>query len=128
MIRRPPRSTRTDTLFPYTTLFRSASSLYFERLCLGAGATVASGPLPFRPCPPTVFLYFRYGMEDHCPSLGIFIPQRQEGHGLLDLPRGNGFHVLPEIIIKFGLIRLVSESRYHARAIDRKSTRLNSSH
>src|SRR3546814_3434272 len=26
MIRRPPRSTRTDTLFPYTTLFRSAGS------------------------------------------------------------------------------------------------------
>src|SRR3546814_8326813 len=26
MIRRPPRSTRTDTLFPYTTLFRSALS------------------------------------------------------------------------------------------------------
>src|SRR3546814_18036940 len=25
MIRRPPRSTRTDTLFPYTTLFRSDS-------------------------------------------------------------------------------------------------------
>src|SRR3546814_9297250 len=30
MIRRPPRSTRTDTLFPYTTLFRSAG----ERLGL----------------------------------------------------------------------------------------------
>src|SRR3546814_5058765 len=27
MIRRPPRSTRTDTLFPYTTLFRSACGL-----------------------------------------------------------------------------------------------------
>src|SRR3546814_13962529 len=27
MIRRPPRSTRTDTLFPYTTLFRSADRL-----------------------------------------------------------------------------------------------------
>src|SRR3546814_6655474 len=27
MIRRPPRSTRTDTLFPYTTLFRSVQSL-----------------------------------------------------------------------------------------------------
>src|SRR3546814_1682346 len=27
MIRRPPRSTRTDTLFPYTTLFRSARGL-----------------------------------------------------------------------------------------------------
>src|SRR3546814_12194676 len=26
MIRRPPRSTRTDTLFPYTTLFRSIAS------------------------------------------------------------------------------------------------------
>src|SRR3546814_17462298 len=28
MIRRPPRSTRTDTLFPYTTLFRSAADRY----------------------------------------------------------------------------------------------------
>src|SRR3546814_2247600 len=28
MIRRPPRSTRTDTLFPYTTLFRSACFMY----------------------------------------------------------------------------------------------------
>src|SRR3546814_19735969 len=28
MIRRPPRSTRTDTLFPYTTLFRSLWSLF----------------------------------------------------------------------------------------------------
>src|SRR3546814_10169763 len=27
MIRRPPRSTRTDTLFPYTTLFRSAGAI-----------------------------------------------------------------------------------------------------
>src|SRR3546814_18929888 len=27
MIRRPPRSTRTDTLFPYTTLFRSAERI-----------------------------------------------------------------------------------------------------
>src|SRR3546814_4017703 len=27
MIRRPPRSTRTDTLFPYTTLFRSVAEL-----------------------------------------------------------------------------------------------------
>src|SRR3546814_20411887 len=28
MIRRPPRSTRTDTLFPYTTLFRSEAALF----------------------------------------------------------------------------------------------------
>src|SRR3546814_3866180 len=30
MIRRPPRSTRTDTLFPYTTLFRSEARARFE--------------------------------------------------------------------------------------------------
>src|SRR3546814_18305250 len=40
MIRRPPRSTRTDTLFPYTTLFRSASGTEYPRplhraLCRG---------------------------------------------------------------------------------------------
>src|SRR3546814_15697044 len=31
MIRRPPRSTRTDTLFPYTTLFRSSGYHSFAR-------------------------------------------------------------------------------------------------
>src|SRR3546814_4536142 len=31
MIRRPPRSTRPDTLFPYTTLFRSARRMRIER-------------------------------------------------------------------------------------------------
>src|SRR3546814_5668185 len=42
MIRRPPRSTRTDTLFPYTTLFRSRSARGRLHLCrrpyrVGAG-------------------------------------------------------------------------------------------
>src|SRR3546814_19416276 len=37
MIRRPPRSTRTDTLFPYTTLFRSAE----QPLDLGTAAISA---------------------------------------------------------------------------------------
>src|SRR3546814_18347981 len=32
MIRRPPRSTRTDTLFPYTTLFRSVANCIWENL------------------------------------------------------------------------------------------------
>src|SRR3546814_7361657 len=32
MIRRPPRSTRTDTLFPYTTLFRSTSEGLRQRI------------------------------------------------------------------------------------------------
>src|SRR3546814_2763840 len=44
MIRRPPRSTRTDTLFPYTTLFRSISPpssrlIRSSRLRLNAAVT-----------------------------------------------------------------------------------------
>src|SRR3546814_9573313 len=46
MIRRPPRSTRTDTLFPYTTLFRSgrcaSSRPPRRRRRLPAGATARS--------------------------------------------------------------------------------------
>src|SRR3546814_5206062 len=38
MIRRPPRSTRTDTLFPYTTLFRSADGAGARTIC---GRTLA---------------------------------------------------------------------------------------
>src|SRR3546814_9818613 len=34
MIRRPPRSTRTDTLFPYSTLFRSISRLSGSRVAI----------------------------------------------------------------------------------------------
>src|SRR3546814_15124566 len=43
MIRRPPRSTRTDTLFPYTTLFRSTVGIL-----IGLGSALAfasSGPV-----------------------------------------------------------------------------------
>src|SRR3546814_2956856 len=38
MIRRPPRSTRTDTLFPYTTLFRSGFDASWELDLFGATA------------------------------------------------------------------------------------------
>src|SRR3546814_10592590 len=38
MIRRPPRSTRTDTPFPYTTLFRSVSGDGVRRRLPGVGA------------------------------------------------------------------------------------------
>src|SRR3546814_14763558 len=44
MIRRPPRSTRTDTLFPYTTLFRSPAQLLddpSEQGIVGLGISVA---------------------------------------------------------------------------------------
>src|SRR3546814_17098208 len=44
MILRPPRSTRTDTLFPYTTLFRSLpdwSMRFYYRMAAGGVLTVA---------------------------------------------------------------------------------------
>src|SRR3546814_5659731 len=40
MIRRPPRSTRTDTLFPYTTLFRSIFTAGFYSDLLGGLARI----------------------------------------------------------------------------------------
>src|SRR3546814_45879 len=57
MIRRPPRSTRTDTLFPYTTLFRSARSVAYgvagtdgpRAGCNGASARMIGGSEPSVP-------------------------------------------------------------------------------
>src|SRR3546814_12775048 len=43
MIRRPPRSTRTDTLFPYTTLFRSNGVADAVTLLLADGFRDARG-------------------------------------------------------------------------------------
>src|SRR3546814_16302757 len=43
MIRRPPRSTRTDTLFPYTTLFRTATSRVAYRTMRAEGNPLSSG-------------------------------------------------------------------------------------
>src|SRR3546814_16454045 len=54
MIRRPPRSTRTDTLFPYTTLFRSA----------------LAGILPRRAAPPAA------GDEEQRPVIRLFLGQQ----------------------------------------------------
>src|SRR3546814_5777711 len=46
MIRRPPRSTRTDTLFPYTTLFRSFQASAFLPSYGLAEATLAVSIMP----------------------------------------------------------------------------------
>src|SRR3546814_1211487 len=45
MIRRPPRSTRTDTLFPYTTLFRSEWLAYAGRFALSPALPLSSAPI-----------------------------------------------------------------------------------
>src|SRR3546814_2840800 len=51
MIRRPPRSTRTDTLFPYTTLFRSVTSASPRQVTqmveAAHGAYRGGAPLPY---------------------------------------------------------------------------------
>src|SRR3546814_1742301 len=61
MIRRPPRSTRTDTLFPYTTLFRSSA----------AGRSKATIPVSeaFQPCMSRVTRYLRSRSEEHTSEL-----------------------------------------------------------
>src|SRR3546814_14784725 len=46
MIRRPPRSTRTYTLFPYTTLFRSSAAGAGDRAFLRRAASQAQRGLP----------------------------------------------------------------------------------
>src|SRR3546814_16083768 len=43
MIRRPPRSTRTDTLFPYTTRFRSRHKRPTPASAAGSGSRTAAG-------------------------------------------------------------------------------------
>src|SRR3546814_628437 len=42
MIRRPPRSTRTDTLFPYTTLFRSIAIPIYHEFFMGTDPALAA--------------------------------------------------------------------------------------
>src|SRR3546814_13448865 len=71
MILRPPRSTRTDTLFPYTTLFRSWRSRGLVERCT-VGAT-----------PSTVMLGLRAGHPGAAvPSLALDPRVRPEGDSL----------------------------------------------
>src|SRR3546814_9724067 len=46
MIRRPPRSTRTDTLFPYTTLFRSSRNERSAPAASGLAQRTTAGVQP----------------------------------------------------------------------------------
>src|SRR3546814_14994082 len=61
MIRRPPRSTRTDTLFPYTTLFRSPlifddKLLAFEKVARAEGAVAVEGAEYLHQHPAEIFM------------------------------------------------------------------------
>src|SRR3546814_8394493 len=122
MIRRPPGSTRTDTLFPYTTLFRSLSAQQQQRAmpALGPETTAAFDRLQAE------------GGEGLIQCIGSF------GQRLRTVR-----HALEQVGIKRYTLRPVllqhAKYEYHdAQAQqpridatdqpDRKSTRLNSSH
>src|SRR3546814_8787480 len=72
MIRRPPRSTRTATLFPYTTLFRSE-----EELLADVGAKMTSASEEQYPGEP-----FRLGKPNVAGKI-VEMPDKR-GHDLLD--------------------------------------------
>src|SRR3546814_5827721 len=71
MIRRPPRSTRTDTLFPYTTLFRSVE---VEMVVAGvdldrADAALGDRPRGFDPIEGAVLVAAAVRSEEHTSEL-----------------------------------------------------------
>src|SRR3546814_4796289 len=119
MIRRPPRSTRTDTLFPYTTLFRSKAIV---KPCENAEfiPTEAAQYVPLTKAglqPP------RNGDDQFVARDGTkrFIDAAETDE--IDrqyriLIAGFAFH------FRAPRIDILDKSR----AVDRKSTRLNSSH
>src|SRR3546814_15230352 len=91
MIRRPPRSTHTDTLFPYTTLFRSLDrggaqeSLFLDQ---SGDAPVASPALPA----PTPEVGSGGELSPAALKAGIgFAPRPEDGRvtGLLVQPQGD---------------------------------------
>src|SRR3546814_20015533 len=105
MIRRPPRSTRTDTLFPYTTLFRSVADAGVDRsLGKDLGAT------------PHHVLVLDAGLVGEAEAVPADAVEMVAGVGA-DHRLGEHRHAL-------GRVR----PRPGCRQQDRKSTRLNSSH
>src|SRR3546814_13985593 len=106
MIRRPPRSTRTDTLFPYTTLFRSLET--------------ADGEVPSPPAAePTIDL--------------DALEQRVSGLSLADVDSYGHGPQRGAVLVEGGLggpdaVRQLLAAIPEGFPRDRKSTRLNSSH
>src|SRR3546814_2366878 len=66
MIRRPPRSTRTDTLFPYTTLFRSGYGARRARRAWRHHARAADKPEQFPQRPDLARMDDRTGRDRAC--------------------------------------------------------------
>src|SRR3546814_10562786 len=78
MIRRPPRSTRTDTLFPYTTLFRSVGRVQRDELKERRGLLADLDPLTL-----DILRHLRLGQADavlHVDGIDVRIGTDGEGH------------------------------------------------
>src|SRR3546814_2677299 len=131
MIRRPPRSTRTDTLFPYTTLFRSISparhrafSTPMEMMHFIAQLRTLSGgkPVGFKLCigQPWEFMGMVKAMRETsiCPDF-IVIDGAEGGTGASPLEFSDHIGMPMRESLLFVHNTLVG---------DRKSTRLNSRH
>src|SRR3546814_1686671 len=122
MLRPPPRSTRTDTLFPYTTLFRSLSRLLLGRRIVARGRVVGRRIVGRRRRRRAVV--GRRGL----------IGRARIGRGGLrgDRAVGGGRVVLDLLrcALVGGDLRNGSgrHGKYAQAQKDRKSTRLNSSH
>src|SRR3546814_8548448 len=78
MIRRPPRSTRTDTLFPYTTLFRSAVFAPDRK------RSPQAWPLPVQNAPPALDQSVRsmLGPFDRPPATQQYVPGQRMCAGI----------------------------------------------
>src|SRR3546814_20647400 len=77
MIRRPPRSTRTDTLFPYTTLFRSSGRC--QRAC-ASSVQAASGLRSQSVSAKKEFLFGEHRIERRIGRFGGHGVNRSEEH------------------------------------------------
>src|SRR3546814_8229567 len=123
MIRLPPRSTRTDTLFPYTTLFRSphASAIRaFRDQPPVIHQRTASADLGEYVCDPDELLF---PAGSTWPEIEVEIRPELSEEAIVTLkPRASEYTVWDNLIPRFGV--RVRPSGH----IDRKSTRLNSSH
>src|SRR3546814_14773746 len=141
MIRRPPKSTRTDTLFPYTTLFRSVSRLGWSvrEPPIGQRAADVGGSRLF--CTDHAAALWcawkrsRRGDRVYWRAIGArrgragAVPER---HALLDLG-GGGVHraVGHRGSKRAGHVHVnpgIERNWQGPEQGDRKSTRLNSSH
>src|SRR3546814_11079892 len=81
MQRRPPRSTRTDTLFPYTTLVRSVR-LHFDEVLDGQEHRLGriGKPAPFDLLQQPVGLIFgKIRLEAQAPGAGLVAQRRRLG-------------------------------------------------